>query len=91
MFLVRKLAGWQVDAFSLPAGSTSSSLVYLQDKLSPCQFLVDSGAAVSVFLAPASSSASGVKLLTADGSSVLCSGSRKIPLLFGSCSFDWMF
>ena len=29
MFLVREQAGWQVDAFSLPAGSTRNSLVYL--------------------------------------------------------------
>ena len=91
MFLVWKLAGQPVDAFSLPAGSTSSFLVYLQDKLSFRQFLVDSGASVSVFLAPASSSTSGVKLLTADGSSVSCSGSRIIPLRFGSSNFDWMF
>ena len=59
--------------------------------LSSHQFLVDSEASLSVFPAPASSSASRVKLLTADGSSVLCSGSRIIPLLFGSCSFNWMF
>ena len=91
MFLVGKLAGQQVDAFSLPVGSMSSSLVYLQDKLSSHCFLVDSGASVLVFPAPASSSASGVKLLTADGSSILCSGSRIIPLHFGSCSLDWMF
>ena len=91
MFLVRKLADRQVDTFSLPAGSTSSSLVYLQDKLSSHQFLVDSRASASVFPAPASSSASIVKLLTADGSSVMCSGSRIFPQSFGSCSFDWMF
>ena len=44
-----------------------------------------------MFLAPASSTSSGVKLLTVDSSSVLCSGSRIFPLRFGSCSFDWMF
>ena len=44
-----------------------------------------------VFLAPASSSSSYVKLLTTDGSSVLCSGFEIIPLHFGSCSFDWLF
>ena len=44
-----------------------------------------------MFPAQASSSAYGIKLLTADGSSVSCSGSRIIPLCFGSCSFDWLF
>ena len=91
VFLVGKLAGQQVDVFSLPAGSTSSSLVYLQDKLSSRRFLVDSKASVSVLPAPASSSTSGVKLLNADGSTVSCSGSRIIPIRFGSCSFDWLF
>ena len=43
------------------------------------------------FPAPASSTSFGVKLLSADGSSVLCSGPRIIPLRFGSCSFDWLF
>ena len=76
--------------FSLPAGSTSSSLVYLQDKLFSRRFLADSGSFVSVFTGPASSSASGVKLLTADGS-VSYIGSRIIPLRLGACSFDWMF
>ena len=44
-----------------------------------------------MFPAPASSTSSGVKLLTSDGSSVLCSGSRIIPICFGACSFDWLF
>ena len=91
MFLVGKLAAQQEDAFTLPAGSTGSSLVYLQDKLSSRRFLVDSGASVSVFPAPSSTSTSGVKLLTADGSTLSCSGSRIIPLHFGSCSFEWLF
>ena len=47
MFFVGKLAGWQVNAFSLPAGSMSSSLVYLQDKLSSRQFLADYRASIS--------------------------------------------
>ena len=83
LFLVGKLVGRQVDAFSLPAGSTRSSLVYLLDNLSSQHFLGDSGAFVLVFLAPASSTSSGAKHITADGSSVLCSCSRIIPLPFG--------
>ena len=69
VFLVGKLAGQQVDEFSLPVSSTRSSLVYLLDKLFSQGFLVAS---------------SGVKLLTADGSSVSCSGSWIIPLPFGA-------
>ena len=41
-----KLAGQQVNSFSLAAGSTSSSLVHLQDKLSSHHFLVDSRSSV---------------------------------------------
>ena len=82
VFFFGKLAGWQVDVFSLPAGSTSPFLVYLKDKLSSLWFLVDSRASLSV---------SGVKLLTADGSSVSCSGSRIITLPFGSNNVDCMF
>ena len=67
VFLVGKLTCQQVDIFSLPAGSTSFSLVNLQDMLSSRRFLEDSRTSVSVFPAPASSSSSDVKLLTADG------------------------
>ena len=91
VFLVGKLGGRQVDTFSLPAGYMRSSLVYLLDKLSSRCFLVNSRASVLVFPAPASISSSGVKLLTADSSSVSCSGSSIFPLGFGSCSFDWLF
>ena len=38
-----------------------------------------------------STSTSGVKLLTADGSTLSCSGSRIIPLRFGTCSFELLF
>ena len=93
MFLVGKLVFRQEDVRSLPAGpSTSSPLIYLQDSLSSRRFLIDSGASVSVFPDPGSSGKeSGVKLLTADGSSLSCSGSRVIPLRFGSHRFEWPF
>ena len=91
MLLVGKLDHRQEDALSLPAGSTTSSLIYLQDGLSNRRFLVDTGASVSVFPAPTSSSTSGVSLLTADGSTVSCSGSRNIPLRFGTWSCSWLF
>ena len=59
--------------------------------LSSRRFLLDSGSSVSVFPAPPSASGSRVRLVTADGSSLTCSGSRIIPLRFGSHRFDWPF
>ena len=93
MFLVRKLVHRQEDVRTLPAGpSTSSPLIYLQDSLSSRRFLIDSGASVLVFPDPGSSGeVSGVKLLTADGSSLTCSGSWVIPLCFGNHRFEWPF
>jgi len=93
VFLVGKLVHRQEDVRTLPSGpATSSPLVYLQDSLSSRRFLIDSGASVSVFPAPRSSStSSGDKLLTADGSSLTCSGSRIIPLRFGTHRFEWPF
>ena len=58
----------------------SPTLLYVQDVLSGREFLVDSGASVSVFPGPKSSSDRGLRLLTASGSSMFCSGSRLIPL-----------
>ena len=74
-----------MDAFSLPVGSICSSLIFLQDELFGCQFLIETRA--SVFPAPASFASSSVRLLTADGSLLFCFGSRIIPLRFGS----WLF
>ena len=93
LFLVGKLVHRQEDVLTLPAGpSTLSPLIYLQDSLSSRRFFINSGASVSVFPAPrSSSSSSGVKLLTADGSSLSCLGSRVIPLQFGNHRFEWPF
>ena len=93
VFLVGKLVYRHEDVRTLPAGpSTSSPLIYLQDSLSSRSFLIDSGASVSVFPDPGSSGEdSGVKLLTADGFSLSCSGSRVIPLRFGKYRFEWPF
>ena len=84
--MVGKLTGHWEETFFLPAGS-SSSLLYLKDTLSSRKFLVDSEASVSVFPAPASSSSS----VTANGSTMTCSGSRIIPLRFRSKCFQWTF
>ena len=93
-----------MDASVHPAGSSvassqdefsSPTLLYVQDILSGREFLVDSGASVSVFPGPRSSSVNGIRLLTADGSSMFCSGSRLIPLRFscgsGSKVYTWKF
>ena len=89
--MVGKLEHRQEDALSLPAGSTGSALIYLHDVLSNRRFLVDTGASISVFPAPASSTSSGVQLLTANGSTLTCSGSRIIPLRFGTWNCSWTF
>ena len=70
---------------SAPEEFCSSTLLFLKDVLSGREFLVDSGASVSVFPGPRSSSDDGVHLLTADGLPMICSRTRNIPLRF-SCS-----
>ena len=73
----------------------SSSFLFLKDVLSGREFLVDSGASVSVFPGPRSSSDDGVQLLTADGSPMICSGTHNIPPRFSCCSgsrvYSWNF
>ena len=73
----------------------SFSLLFLRDILSDREFLVDSGASVSVLPGPRSDSSDGVRLLTADGSPMVCSGTKIIPLQFyysaGSKVYTWMF
>ena len=90
MYHVGKLAVRQAETPIKPAGSPplasapeefcSSFLIFLKDILSDPEFLVDSGASVSVFPGPKSSSVNGGHLLMADGSPMICSGSRIIPL-----------
>ena len=91
LLIVSKLEHRQVDAFSLPAGSRHSSLIFLQDELSGRHFLVGTGASVSLVHATTSSTASSERLLTADGYTVSSSGSRIIPLHFGSWNCAWLF
>ena len=84
MFHVGKLAVGQGETPVQPAGSPpvasaledfcSSSLIFLKDILSNREFLVDSGAYVSVFPGSKSLSVDGVPLLTADGLPMFCSG-----------------
>ena len=104
VFHVGKLAVLQVEFPIQPAGSPPlasvpeeiccSSLIFLKDILTDREFLVDSGASVSVFPGPKISSDNGVHL-TADGSPMVCSGLRIIPLPFtcgsGSKVYNWNF
>ena len=105
MFHVGKLAVLQVATPVQPASSPplasapeefcSSSLIFLKDILSDQEFLVDSGASVSLFPGPRATSDDGVYLLTADSSPMICSSSRIIPLRFscgsGSKVYTWIF
>ena len=104
MFLLGKQVVRQVDTpiqpadppvASAPEEFCSSTLLFLKDTLSNPEFLVDSGASVSVFPGPRSSSDDGVCLLTADGSPMVCSGTPLIPLHFscgsGSRVYTWNF
>ena len=85
---VGKLAVWQVELPFQLAGLSkllsepdpepvpelcSFSLLILQDILSDHEFLVESGASVSLFPGPRFDSSDGVCLLTADGSLMVCS------------------
>ena len=104
MFLFGKQVVRQVDTPVQPVGPPvalapekfcSSTLLFLKDILSYREFLVDSGASVSVFPGPTSSSDDGVCLLTADRSPMVCSGTRLILLHFscgfGSKVYTWNF
>ena len=92
-----------MDSDIQPAGATAApfdeiscpSLLFVRDILSGQDFLVDSGASVSVFPGSSSSSSDGFRLLNADGSPIFCSGSRLIPLRFSCGSrakvYTWKF
>ena len=71
-----------------PAGS---GLLYLEDQLSRRRFLVDTGAAVSVFPFTSSNSPSSRRLTAADGNRIPSWGTRLLPLKFGARRFEWSF
>jgi hypothetical protein len=66
-------------------------LVYLQDRKTEQRFLVDTGAAVSVFPDRSSAAPSGPPLTGADGRSILSWGSVKKTLNFGLRTFICSF
>ena len=79
----------------IPEEVCCSSLLFLRDILSDREFFVDSGASVSVFPGPKSTSSNDVCLLIANGSPMICSGSRIISLCFScgsnSIVYSWNF
>ena len=104
MFLFGKQVVRQVDTpvqpscppvDSAPEEFCTFTLLFLKDILSDHEFLVDSRASVVVFPGPRSSSDDIVCLLTANGSPMVCSGTRLIPLRFscgsGSKVYTWSF
>ena len=97
LYLVGKTLVRQKGSFTLPACSLGSNLIFLHDSLSNRKFLQDFRALVSVFphLSSKPSSISvvsiSVELSTADALSVLCAGTREIPVCFGSGGFSWYF
>ena len=86
---------WRWDYSNLiPADSSTSNLIFLQNSLSSHKFLVDTGASVSVYphhpRHPHTPSV-GVQLRTAASTTMDTFGSRQIALQFGPPCFEWTF
>ena len=83
--------------YSSCCSSPGNKLIFLQETLSNRNFLVDSGASVSVFphhsSKPSSSSvfSNSGEPRTADQLSVGCAGTKEISHCFGSQRFSWSF
>ena len=75
----------------LAPAPVGSGLLYLKDQLSHCRFLVDTGAAVSVFPFTSTSSPSSRRLTAVDGNLIPSWGTRLLPLKFGARRFEWSF
>ena len=85
-----KAATAEVSSVSPPC-SSASPLFYLKDSLSGRMFLVDTGAAASVFPHRSRSAPSAVRLTAANGDNIAAWGSRSLPLKFGDKRFNWPF
>ena len=73
-----------------------SSLLFLRDKVSGVQYLVDTGASISMFPGPSSPSATTPSMQSASGAPIATGGEKKIHLTFATSdshlqSFDWDF
>ena len=67
------------------------NLVYINDDLSKRRFLVDTGAAFSIFPHHSSASSSGPRLFNANGLPIKCWGEQPMTLSFGGRRFAWTF
>ena len=66
-------------------------LVHIVDESSSRRFLVDTGAAYSIFPFSSSGKQSGPRLTGADGLHIPCWGERRLSLIFHTRRFEWPF
>ena len=88
---LRQVGRSPAGVFPPPRTPQPDSLLYLHDRLSSPRFLVDTGAARSVFPHKSSSPTSGPVLSAADGNSIKSWGLRTLPLQFAGRHFAWDF
>ena len=88
---LRQVGGSPAGLFPPSRPSASDALLYLQDSLSSRRFLVDTGAARSVFPHRSSTPSSGPVLSAADGNVIRSWGERTLPLQFSGRRFEWTF
>ena len=78
-------------AFRLEQISTATQLLYVHDDCSGFDFLVDTGAAVSLFPHSSKTPPSPSNLRTADGSPLPTWGTRRMKLNLGGKEYAWNF
>ncbi len=66
-------------------------LVHIADESTQRRFLVDTGAAYSIFPFSSSGKQSGPHLMGADGLHIPCWGERRLSLIFHGRRFEWPF
>jgi hypothetical protein len=66
-------------------------LVHIVDESTQRRFLVDTGAAYSIFPFSSSGKQSGPRLTGADGLHISCWGERRLSLIFHGRRFEWQF
>jgi hypothetical protein len=66
-------------------------LVHIVDQTSQRRFLVDTGAAYSIFPYSSPGKQSGPRLTGAEGLHIPCWGERRLSLTFHGCLFVWSF
>ena len=88
---LRQVGGSPAGCFPASRLSPPDALLYLHDSLSSRRFLVDTGAARSVFPHRSSTPTSGPVLSAADGNVIRSWGERTLPLQFSGRRFEWAF